>query len=160
MAAALFCPSPVRPAASAGPPPVREWKPLARVIFGKCRVYRKRASVGVQCQRRRPIGRRAETEPLCCGRIDESVKSSREGNTLLPSFLFISFTFSKRMRIFILHRNDPKSVIALVVFFVFFRVPMSFGEEGLIYLMQESISFCLLEIFLIIMKNKKRASRR
>lgn len=64
------------------------------------------------------------------------------------------------MRIFILHRNDPKSVIALVVFFVFFRVPMSFGEEGLIYLMQESISFCLLEIFLIIMKNKKRASRR
>lgn len=37
---------------------------------------------------------------------------------------------------------------------------MSSGEEGLIYLMQESISFCLLEIFLIIMKNKKRASRR
>lgn len=37
---------------------------------------------------------------------------------------------------------------------------MSFGEEGLIYLMQESMSFCLLEIFLIIMKNKKRASRR
>lgn len=113
-----FGPSPIRPAASAGPPPAREWKPLARVIFGKCRVYRKRASVGVQCQRRRPIGRRAETEPLCCGRIDESVNSSREGNTLLPSFLFISFTFSKRMRIFILHRNDP--VIALVVFFCFF----------------------------------------
>lgn len=65
------------------------------------------------------------------------------------------------MRIFILHRNDPKSVIALVGFwFFFFRVPMSFGEEGLIYLMQESMSFCLLEIFLIIMKNKKRASRR
>lgn len=37
---------------------------------------------------------------------------------------------------------------------------MSFGEEGLIYLMQESISFCLLEFFLIIMKNTKWASRR
>lgn len=123
MAEALFCPSPIRLAASAGPPPVREWKPLARVIFGKCRVYRKRASVGVQCQRRRPIGRRAETEPLCCGQIDESVKSSREGNTLLPSFLFISFTFSKRMRIFILHRNDPKSVIAPVVFLFFLEFP-------------------------------------
>lgn len=56
IAAALFCPSPIRQAASAGPPPAREWKPLACVIFGKCWVYRKRAYVGVQCQLRLPIG--------------------------------------------------------------------------------------------------------
>lgn len=37
---ALFRLFPIRQAASAGPQPAREWKSLARVIFGKCRVHR------------------------------------------------------------------------------------------------------------------------
>lgn len=37
---ALFGLFPIRRAASAGPQPAREWKSLAHVIFGKCRVYR------------------------------------------------------------------------------------------------------------------------
>lgn len=37
---ALFGLFPIRQAASAGPQPAREWKSLAHVIFGKCRVHR------------------------------------------------------------------------------------------------------------------------
>ncbi len=39
-APALFRLFPIRQAASAGPQPAREWKSLAHVIFGKCRVHR------------------------------------------------------------------------------------------------------------------------
>lgn len=41
---ALFRLFPIRQAASAGPQPAREWKSLARVIFGKCRVHRNPAA--------------------------------------------------------------------------------------------------------------------
>lgn len=41
---ALFRLFPIRQAASAGPQPAREWKCLAHVIFGKCRVHRNPAA--------------------------------------------------------------------------------------------------------------------
>lgn len=124
MAADRFCPSPIRQAASAGPPPARDWKPLVCVIFGKCRVYRKRACVGVRCQRRLPIGH--EQRRSHCA-ADDSMKvqkaAERETLSLRPSFLFMSYLTQKDEELHPTMRWPKVSHCSCFVFFCFLGFP-------------------------------------